>query len=220
MLLSEGNSLCVYIYIYFLFFSIFHCRVLNTKAEHSRNRNVWKGTQKIRLYCEAKIQTNKSEFKQQNNRKINFIWFNLPLSKIVSAKIGRYFPESHKFHSIFNRNNVKVNNSWTKNIKSIITDGNKTVLNKSETSNKKKCKCINKDPCPLSRECQAENIIYQASLNSSKLNYEEKYHKAVVKPLLKNVFQIMKNQLRTTNIKTKENFQRNYGILSQQITTQ
>ena len=27
------------------------------------------------------------------------------------------------------------------------------------------------------KECHVENIIYQASLNSNKLNYDKKYHK-------------------------------------------
>ena len=51
------------------------------------------------------------------------------------------------------------------------------ILDESETSNKKKCNCIYKNTCPLYEECQAENIIYQASLNSNKLNYDKKYYK-------------------------------------------
>ena len=49
-------------------------------------------------------------------RKRNIIWFNPPFSKNVATKIGRYFlnlvdkhfPRDHKFHKIFNRNNIKV----------------------------------------------------------------------------------------------------------------
>ena len=44
--------------------------------------------------------------------------------------------------------------------------------------------------------------------------------RVVVKPHLKNALLIIKNNLTTTNIKTKQNFQRKYGILRQQITTQ
>ena len=44
--------------------------------------------------------------------------------------------------------------------------------------------------------------------------------RVVVKPCLKNDLPIIKNHLTTTNIKMKRNFQRKYGILSQQITTQ
>ena len=67
--------------------------------------------------------------------------FNPPFSKKVSKKIGHYFlnlsdkhfPKNHKFHSIF-----KVRYSCTKNIKSIITNHNKIILNKSETLNERK----------------------------------------------------------------------------------
>ena len=44
--------------------------------------------------------------------------------------------------------------------------------------------------------------------------------RVIVKPRLKNDLSIIKNHLTTTNIKTKWNFQRKYGILSQQMTTQ
>ena len=43
--------------------------------------------------------------------------------------------------------------------------------------------------------------------------------RVVIKPRLKNDLPIIKNHLTTSNIKTKRNFQRKYGISSQQITT-
>ena len=123
--------------------------------------------------------------KNKINRKRNIFWFNPLFSKSVSTKIGHYFlnlldkhfPKNHKFHNIFERNNIKVSYSCTKNIKIIITNHNKTILNERETWNKKKCNCIYKNTCLLNGECQTENIIYQASLNSDKLNYDEKYYK-------------------------------------------
>ena len=56
------------------------------------------------------------------------VWFNPPFSKNVATKIGRYFlnlldkhfPQDHKFHKIFNRNNIKVSYSCMPNIKSAI----------------------------------------------------------------------------------------------------
>ena len=44
--------------------------------------------------------------------------------------------------------------------------------------------------------------------------------RAVVKPLLKNDLPFIKSYLTTTNVKKKRNFQRTYGILSLEITTQ
>ena len=52
------------------------------------------------------------------------------------------------------------------------------ILNKSETLNKKKCNSVNKNTWKLNEECQATNNIYQASLNSNKINYDEKYYKS------------------------------------------
>ena len=95
------------------------------------------------------------------NRKRNIIWFNPPFSKTISTKIGHYFfnlldkhfPKNHKFHSIFSRYYVKVSYSCTKNIKSIITNHNERILNKSETLNTKKCNCINKSTSLLNGAC-------------------------------------------------------------------
>ena len=81
-------------------------------------------------------------------------------------------------------------------MKSIITNHNKTILDKSQTLYKKNLHCINKNTCPLNEECQADNIIYQAS-----------------EIPFKNDSPNIKSHLATSNIKTKQNFQRKYGIL-------
>ena len=61
--------------------------------------------------------------------------------------------------------------------KNIITNHKKTIINWSEALNKKKYNCINQNTGLLNGQCRAENIIYQASLNSNKLDYDEKYYK-------------------------------------------
>ena len=121
-----------------------------------------------------------NEHVESRNRKRKIIWFNPQFSKNVSTKIGHYFlnlldkhfPKEHRYHRIFNRNNVKISYSCTKNMKTIISNHNKSILNKSENPNQKTCNCINKNNCPLNGECQADNIIYQATINSNKPNYE------------------------------------------------
>ena len=53
---------------------------------------------------------------RKRNRKRKIIWYNPPFSKNVKTKIAgeflklldKHFPERHKFHKHFNRNNVKV----------------------------------------------------------------------------------------------------------------
>ena len=149
------------------------------------------------------------------NRKINIIWFNPPFSETVSAKIGHYFlsllykhfPKNHKFHSIFNKNNVKISYRCT---------NHKTIFNKSETLNKRKWNCIIKHQLPLNGKRQAENFIW-TQINLIMTKYTTRM---VEKPLLKNDSPIIKNHLTTSNIKMERNFQRKYGSLSQKITTQ
>ena len=73
---------------------------------------------------------------KRNSRKRNIIWFNPPYSKNVTTKVAayfinlvkRHFPSNHKFHKIFNKNNLKVSYSCMPNMNSIINAHNKTVI--------------------------------------------------------------------------------------------
>ena len=128
--------------------------------------------------------------------------------------MDKHFPRNHKFHNIFNRNNVKVSISN-------ISNHNKTIPNKSETLNKIKCNCINKNARRVNGDYQAKNIIYQASLKSNKLNYDEKYYIGSCETTLKKRFANQKrNHVTTSNVKTKPVFQRKYRILNHQVTLQ
>ena len=112
---------------------------------------------------------NENRSKSPKNRKRNIIWFNPPFSKNVSNNIGKdfllliqkHFPNEHKYHKIFNKNNVKISYSCMTNIKSIINMHNKEVITEKKTE-AAKCNCINKPDCPLSNQCQITNIIYKA----------------------------------------------------------
>ena len=95
----------------------------------------------------VKLKYNPTAQKANNNKnhKRKIIWFNPPFNKNVKTKIGhhflnlidKHFPKEHKYHRLFNRNNVKVSYSCTKNMKSIITNNNKSILNKENQQNKK-----------------------------------------------------------------------------------
>ena len=79
---------------------------------------------------------NNNDPRTSKQRKRNIIWFNPPFSKNVATKIGRYFlnlidkdfSQDHKFHKIFNRNNIKVSYSCMPNIKSAINSHNRKIL--------------------------------------------------------------------------------------------
>ena len=70
---------------------------------------------------------NKSDNKSKSSKypKRNIIWFNPAFSTNVSKNVGKYFllliqkhfPNNHKYHKIFNKNNVKINYSCMANIK-------------------------------------------------------------------------------------------------------
>ena len=81
-----------------------------------------------------------------------------------------------------------------------------SILNKRETLNKKKCNCINKNTCPLNGECQAENIIDEASLNSNKLNYEEKHCKGSCETSFKKRFGNHKKSFNNDQYKNEMEF--------------
>ena len=98
---------------------------------------------------------------------------------------------------------IKVSYSTTKNIKSIITNHNETIVDNSETLNKKKYDRIIKNTCPLKGECQAENILYQVSLNSNRLNYDEKYYNGSCETTFKIRFANKKNPFKNEQYKNE-----------------
>ena len=75
------------------------------------------------------------------------LWLKPPFSKNLATKIGRYFldvidkclPKDHKFHKIFNRNNIKVSYSRMINIKSAINSQNKKILHPPFNNQSRTC---------------------------------------------------------------------------------
>ena len=94
--------------------------------------------------------------KEQRKRKRNIIWFNPPYSKNVQMTIGKvffkllhkHFPKSNKLLKIFNRNTIKISYSCMKNLNSIISGHNNSVL-KSTKDDSRLCNCRNQNNCPL-----------------------------------------------------------------------
>lgn len=111
----------------------------------------------------------------RNNRPRKIIWYNPPYSKNVETNIGKrffslidlHFPKSNPLHKIFNRNTIKLSYSCMPNIKTTITNHNKSELSKSQQSNDhKNCNCRNPNACPMDGNCNDENIIYQAEITT------------------------------------------------------
>ena len=160
---------------------------------------------------DVKLKYNTNKKTKQKNRKRNIIWFNPPYSKNVVTKVGHYFlklldkhfPRHHKLHKIFNRNTVKVSYSCTKNIKLIIRCHKEKVLHQNWSGpNEPKCNCIRKEFCHLNRNCQAENIVYEAIIICNKKPYGKKIYICIAGTTFKKIYS---NHKRSFNLLSCKN---------------
>jgi len=58
------------------------------------------------------------------DRKRNIIWYNLPFNSSVKTFlniISKHFPQQHKYHNLFNKNNIKVSYSCMENMGAILS---------------------------------------------------------------------------------------------------
>ena len=70
----------------------------------------------------------------------------------------------------------------------------------------KKCFCVNKNSFPLKGECKTKNIIFQASLNSNKLTYYEKYYKGSCETTFEKRFVNHRKSFNNDQCKTETKF--------------
>ena len=94
--------------------------------------------------------------------------------------IDKHFPKTNKLHKIINRNLIKVSYSCLSNVKQMITNHNKHLLqghnNKKETPNNVKlCNCRDKVSCPLNGKCLAKCVIYKATVTETTTKNQESY---------------------------------------------
>ena len=118
-----------------------------------------------------KIQYSAQPSKSKRSRSINVIWFNPRYNSTVSTNIVYKFLQAvddcftpdHPLRKIFNRNTLKLSYSGMPNVKSIISNNIKSVLeNQSVTSASqvdKVCNCREKDTCPLPGKCLTTNVV-------------------------------------------------------------
>ena len=130
---------------------------------------------------------------RRRNRKRKIIWYNPPFSKNVKTKIAeeflklidKHFPQRHKYHKLFNRNNVKVSYSSMPNMKAIINGHNKKVLSNERRQNKRACNCRNPELCPVNGECLTSEVMYEATVNSDLPRYEPRIYKGITERIFK-----------------------------------
>ena len=110
----------------------------------------------------------------RGNRKRNVIWFNPPFNQNVTTNVARnlldlvdkHFPQHHRYHKLFNRNNVKTSYSCMGNMATIISGHNAKVLNPAPTEDPRTCNCKTPDTCPLSGKCLTKCVVYKATVTA------------------------------------------------------
>ena len=120
-------------------------------------------------------------YRQQNRRKRqrkrDVIWFNPPYNQSVTTNVAsqflklvdKHFPRHHRYHKLFNRNNVKCSYSCMSSIGSIIRSHNAKVLSPTTTNPttpKRTCNCRQPQNCPLGGMCLTECIVYKATVSA------------------------------------------------------
>ena len=136
---------------------------------------------------ELKYNPSETSDNRPRKRERKIIWFNSPFSKIVIINVGKkflnllnkHFPLNHKFHKLFNKNNVKVSYGCMPNIRATINAHNKTILEEIPPLIPGKCNCNNENECSLNGECTASNVLYEAKINSNQRNYTEELYKNI-----------------------------------------
>ena len=112
---------------------------------------------------------------RNKNRPRNIIWYNPPFSKNVKTNVAKtflkllnkHFGKTHKYHKIFNRNNVKISYSCMNSMSKIINAHNSKIANKEYTENDQiLCNCRNRNDCPLDGKCLSSKIVYSAEVTT------------------------------------------------------
>ena len=87
-----------------------------------------------------------------------------------SQILDKHFPKSHKFHKLFNCNNVKVSYSSLPNFASIINSHNKKILRQEEmASPKPHCNCRVEESCPLNGDCLQYSVVYGCKITPNNI---------------------------------------------------
>ena len=118
----------------------------------------------------------------KRTRSRNIVWFNPPYNAAVTTNIGkrfltlidRHFPPNSKYSKIFNRNDVKISYSCTRNIGSIITNHNKHLTSNQEHEASRPCNCT-KYACPVDGQCRSSAIIYKAKVETTEASKYREY---------------------------------------------
>ena len=114
--------------------------------------------------------------RRKRQRRRDVIWFNPPYNQSVTTNVAssflklvdKHFPRHHRYHKLFNRNNVKCSYSCMSSIGSIIRSHNAKVLSSTTnpTTPQRTCNCRQPQNCPLGGMCLTQCIVYKATVSA------------------------------------------------------
>ena len=145
---------------------------------------------------------------RRKKRKRKITWFNPPFCQSIETNVSRkflqlvdkHFPSDHQLWKIFNRNTLKVSPRCMPNINSAIKSHNSQLLkNDMENGEKRSCKCIKNETCPVEGKCLEEGIIYEATIKS---NSEMKKYVGLNEGSFKRRLYGHRQSFRNNNLKT------------------
>ena len=118
--------------------------------------------------------------KEKRMRRRKIILFNPPFSLSVNTNIGQLFfkmlklnfLKSNPLSKIFKRNTIKIDFSFPRNIKLIISRHNKQIL--TPKNKQVGCNCTVKNSCLLDDKCLTSQLRYQVDVTNN-LHGEYKY---------------------------------------------
>ena len=80
--------------------------------------------------------------------------------------VDKHFPHQHRYHKLFNGNNVKTSYSCMVNMATIISSRNAKILHRAPTEDPRTCNCRRPDTCPLSSKCLTKCVVYKATVTA------------------------------------------------------
>ena len=89
------------------------------------------------------------------------------VGKLFMRLIDKHFPSHHKFHKLFNHNNIKLSYSCMPSMKNVIQKHNSKIMEDPNPTNNKTCSCRQKSDCPLNQKCISECLVYNAAAKTS-----------------------------------------------------
>ena len=139
--------------------------------------------------------------------------------RIFLYLLDKHFGRNHKYHKIFNRNNVKISYSCMDNIKDIISCHNNAIPKVYNEINGKTCNCRNKSNCPLDNKCKKVlkltsklSIKLKLKLTMASMNYVQKLILVSARQNLSSSTTTIQCHLKTEDTEKIPNLRNSFGV--------